>query len=74
MSGRLLRALPPLLVLRAGECSVAERVGYGSPFALSTAFKRIRGVSGRAGTRRAPRSRAAGYATRTGTRCTALTP
>ena len=25
--------------------SVAKRVGYSSPFALSTAFKRIRGVS-----------------------------
>lgn len=25
--------------------SVAHRVGYGSPFALSTAFKRVRGVS-----------------------------
>jgi AraC-like DNA-binding protein len=25
--------------------SVARQVGYGSPFALSTAFKRIRGVS-----------------------------
>ena len=25
--------------------SVAKRVGYGSPFALSTAFKRLRGVS-----------------------------
>jgi AraC-like DNA-binding protein len=25
--------------------SVAERVGYGSPFALSTAFKRVRGIS-----------------------------
>ncbi|AVT29458.1 hypothetical protein C6361_08080 [Plantactinospora sp. BC1] len=25
--------------------SVARRVGYGSPFALSTAFKRERGVS-----------------------------
>ena len=25
--------------------SVAHRVGYGSPFALSTAFKRARGVS-----------------------------
>jgi AraC-like DNA-binding protein len=25
--------------------SVARRVGYGSPFALSTAFKRIRGIS-----------------------------
>jgi AraC-like DNA-binding protein len=27
--------------------SVAQRVGYGSPFALSTAFKRVRGVSPR---------------------------
>jgi AraC-like DNA-binding protein len=27
--------------------SVAEQVGYGSPFALSTAFKRVRGVSPR---------------------------
>jgi AraC-like DNA-binding protein len=27
--------------------SVAERVGYGSPFALSSAFKRVRGVSPR---------------------------
>ena len=25
--------------------SVADQVGYGSPFALSTAFKRVRGVS-----------------------------
>ncbi len=25
--------------------SVARQVGYGSPFALSTAFKRVRGVS-----------------------------
>jgi AraC-like DNA-binding protein len=25
--------------------AVAEQVGYGSPFALSTAFKRVRGVS-----------------------------
>jgi AraC-like DNA-binding protein len=25
--------------------SVAEQVGYGSPFALSTAFKRVRGIS-----------------------------
>jgi AraC-like DNA-binding protein len=24
---------------------VAQQVGYGSPFALSTAFKRVRGVS-----------------------------
>jgi AraC-like DNA-binding protein len=28
--------------------SVAERVGYGSRFALSNAFKRVRGVSPRA--------------------------
>jgi AraC-like DNA-binding protein len=27
--------------------AVASRVGYGSPFALSTAFKRVRGVSPR---------------------------
>jgi AraC-like DNA-binding protein len=27
--------------------AVAARVGYGSPFALSTAFKRVRGVSPR---------------------------
>jgi AraC-like DNA-binding protein len=27
--------------------SVADRVGYGSPYALSTAFKRVRGVSPR---------------------------
>ena len=27
--------------------SVAQQVGYGSPFALSTAFKRLRGVSPR---------------------------
>jgi AraC-like DNA-binding protein len=25
--------------------SVARQVGYGSPFALSTAFKRVRGIS-----------------------------
>ena len=25
--------------------SVAHQVGYGSPYALSTAFKRLRGVS-----------------------------
>jgi AraC-like DNA-binding protein len=25
--------------------AVASRVGYGSPFALSTAFKRIQGIS-----------------------------
>ena len=27
---------------------VAQQVGYGSPFALSTAFKRVRGVSPKA--------------------------
>ena len=27
--------------------AVARQVGYGSPFALSTAFKRVRGVSPR---------------------------
>ena len=25
--------------------AVAQKVGYGSPFALSTAFKRVRGIS-----------------------------
>ena len=37
-------------LLREPEASlgaVARRVGYGSPFALSTAFKRVRGVSPR---------------------------
>ena len=29
----------------ATVCTVAEKVGYSSPFALSTAFKRVRGVS-----------------------------
>jgi AraC-like DNA-binding protein len=29
----------------ATVASVAHQVGYGSPFALSTAFKRVRGVS-----------------------------
>jgi AraC-like DNA-binding protein len=27
--------------------AVAQRVGYGSAFALSTAFKRVRGISPR---------------------------
>jgi AraC-like DNA-binding protein len=27
--------------------AVARQVGYGSPFALSTAFKRVRGISPR---------------------------
>ena len=40
-------ALAADLLLEPGATvgSVAERVGYGSPFALSTAFKRVRGVS-----------------------------
>jgi len=29
----------------ASIAAIAEQVGYGSPFALSTAFKRTRGVS-----------------------------
>jgi AraC-like DNA-binding protein len=33
--------------------SVAEQVGYGSAFALSTAFKRVRGVSPQQHRRRA---------------------
>jgi AraC-like DNA-binding protein len=41
----------PLIVPEMGGCgrskigAVASRVGYGSPFALSTAFKRLRGAS-----------------------------
>lgn len=31
----------------ATVASVARQVGYGSPYALSTAFKRVRGVSPR---------------------------
>jgi AraC-like DNA-binding protein len=31
----------------ATVAAVARQVGYGSPFALSTAFKRVRGVSTR---------------------------
>jgi AraC-like DNA-binding protein len=40
-------ALAADLLLEPGATvgSVAERVGYGSPFALSAAFKRVRGVS-----------------------------
>lgn len=40
-------ALAADLLLEPGATvgSVAERVGYSSPFALSTAFKRVRGVS-----------------------------
>jgi AraC-like DNA-binding protein len=40
-------ALAADLLLEPGSTigSVAEQVGYGSPFALSTAFKRLRGIS-----------------------------
>ena len=42
-------ALAADLLLEPGATigSVAHQVGYGSPFALSTAFKRVRGVSPR---------------------------
>ncbi|WP_217914543.1 AraC family transcriptional regulator [Miltoncostaea marina] len=52
-------ALAADLLLEPGATvgSVARQVGYGSPFALSTAFKRIRGVSPQEHRRRA---RAAG--------------
>ena len=42
---RLALAADLLLDPEATIGSVAHRVGYGSPFALSTAFKRVRGVS-----------------------------
>jgi AraC-like DNA-binding protein len=35
--------------------AVARRVGYGSPFALSAAFKRVRGISPRQHRERCPR-------------------
>ena len=42
-------ALAADLLLEPGATigSVAHQVGYGSPFALSTAFKRVRGISPR---------------------------
>jgi AraC-like DNA-binding protein len=42
-------ALAADLLLEPGATigSVAEQVGYGTPFALSTAFKRLRGISPR---------------------------
>ena len=42
-------ALAADLLLEPGATigSVAHQVGYGTPFALSTAFKRVRGVSPR---------------------------
>ena len=42
---RIALAADLLLEPDATIASVAERVGYGSPFALSTAFKRLRGIS-----------------------------
>ena len=42
---RLALAADLLLEPEATIGSVAQSVGYGSPFALSTAFKRVRGVS-----------------------------
>ena len=50
-------ALASDLLLEPGATigSVAERVGYGSPFALSAAFKRVRGISPREH-REAPRA------------------
>ena len=44
-SWRLALAADLLLEPGASVGSVAQEVGYGSPFALSTAFKRVRGVS-----------------------------
>jgi AraC-like DNA-binding protein len=38
----------------ATVAAVARRVGYGSPFALSAAFKRVRGVSPQQHRRRVP--------------------
>ena len=44
-SWRIALAADLLLEPGATVGSVAEQVGYGSPFALSTAFKRVRGIS-----------------------------
>ena len=44
---RLSLAADLLLEPQATVGSVAHQVGYGSPFALSTAFKRVRGISPR---------------------------
>jgi AraC-like DNA-binding protein len=44
-SWRIALAADLLLEPGATVGSVADRVGYGSPFALSAAFKRVRGVS-----------------------------
>ena len=58
-------ALAADLLLEPGATvgSVAERVGYGSPFALSAAFKRVRGISPQEH-RAAARAAAAGEAAR----------
>ena len=59
---RLALAADLLLEPDATLASVAARVGYGSPFALSTTFKRVRGISARehrAGSRGADRRAAA---------------
>jgi AraC-like DNA-binding protein len=42
---RLALAADLLREPEATVASVARQVGYGSPFALSTAFKRVRGIS-----------------------------
>lgn len=44
---RLALAADPLREPDATLGAVARRVGYGSPFALSAAFKRVRGISPR---------------------------
>jgi AraC-like DNA-binding protein len=44
---RLALAADLLLEPGATVGAVARRVGYGSPFALSTAFTRVRGISPR---------------------------
>lgn len=44
---RIALAADLLLEPDATIASVADRVGYGSPFALSAAFKRVRGISPR---------------------------
>ena len=62
-SWRIALAADLLLEPGATVGSVAERVGYGSPFALSTAFKRVRGISPQEH-RAAVRAAAAGEAAR----------
>ena len=42
---RLTLAADLILDPRQTVASVARTVGYGSPYALSTAFKRVRGIS-----------------------------